>query len=312
MPLESATYINGLNSSNPAGSDDKSQGDDHIRLIKSALKATFPSLTGPVTATDANINDAVSKVVQGLVKLAQGSIAAPGISFAADATSGFSQAAAGQLDGSVGGQQFLHVGSDKAASFKGAVEVLGPFTTSQGECVPTGAALVWFSDVLPTGFLWCNGDQASRTTYANLFAKIGVQYGAGDGSTTFNLPNMQEVVPVGKSNMGGLAAPGRITHLTVNTLGAVVGEEQHTLSTAEMPTHGHATTVTDPGHAHTVSILVPSGTALTGEGASPISQQSVSTSTSTTGINVTVDSTGGGAAHNNVQPSIVVNWIIKT
>lgn len=56
MPLESATYINGLNASNPTGADTKAEGDDHIRLIKSAVKATFPNLTGAVTADQTELN----------------------------------------------------------------------------------------------------------------------------------------------------------------------------------------------------------------------------------------------------------------
>lgn len=57
MPLEVATYINGLDSANPAATDAKSQGDDHLRLIKSAVKNTFPNLTAPVTKTAAQINN---------------------------------------------------------------------------------------------------------------------------------------------------------------------------------------------------------------------------------------------------------------
>lgn len=56
MPLESATFIDGLVTTNPAGGDDKSQGDDHLRLIKSTIKNTFPSITGAVTLTQEQIN----------------------------------------------------------------------------------------------------------------------------------------------------------------------------------------------------------------------------------------------------------------
>lgn len=63
MPLESTSYISGLNSANPAATDLLSQGDDHIRLIKAVLKATFPNLTGPVTATQAQINAVVGALL---------------------------------------------------------------------------------------------------------------------------------------------------------------------------------------------------------------------------------------------------------
>lgn len=61
MALETATYIDGLDSSNPAGSDAISTADDHLRLIKSTIKATFPNITGAVTTTQAQINDVVNK-----------------------------------------------------------------------------------------------------------------------------------------------------------------------------------------------------------------------------------------------------------
>jgi hypothetical protein len=63
MPVEAATYIDGLNTSNPTGSDPKSQGDDHLRLIKGVLKATFPSLTGPITVNQGTINGMDARVV---------------------------------------------------------------------------------------------------------------------------------------------------------------------------------------------------------------------------------------------------------
>ena len=56
MALESTTYINGLVATNPAGTDARSQGDDHIRMVKSAVKATFPNITGAVTATHTELN----------------------------------------------------------------------------------------------------------------------------------------------------------------------------------------------------------------------------------------------------------------
>src|SRR5262245_30693705 len=95
-----------------------------------------------------------------------------------------------------------------------------------------------------------NGQAVSRTTFAALFAIFCITFGAGNGTTTFNLPNMQEVTLIGKSGMGGAASPGRITNLTVNAVGLVVGEERHTLSTPEIPAHNHPVFLNDPGHGH--------------------------------------------------------------
>ena len=66
MALESTTYINGLVATNPTGTDPKSQGDDHIRLVKSAIKNTFPGVTGEVTATHTELNytDGVTSNIQ--------------------------------------------------------------------------------------------------------------------------------------------------------------------------------------------------------------------------------------------------------
>lgn len=61
MPLETATYIHQLDSANPLGSDPIAAGDDHLRLIKAAIKATFPNITGPVNLTQADINDLLEK-----------------------------------------------------------------------------------------------------------------------------------------------------------------------------------------------------------------------------------------------------------
>jgi len=94
----------------------------------------------------------------------------------------------------------------------------------------------------PAGWLLCDGSAVSRTTYAALFAAIGVLHGVGDGSTTFNLPDCR-----GRATVGAGSGPG----LTARGIGAKGGEENHVLTTAEMPVHSHG--VTDPGHAHGVS-----------------------------------------------------------
>ena len=68
------------------------------------------------------------------------------------------------------------------------------------DLVNTGLIIPWSDSSIPSGFLECNGANVSRTTYADLFAVIGTTYGAGDGSSTFGLPDLQDNVPVGKSN----------------------------------------------------------------------------------------------------------------
>lgn len=130
--------------------------------------------------------------------------------------------------------------------------------------------------VIPEGFLLCDGAEYGRTEFPELFAAIGTIYGNGDGSTTFNVPNLQTRVPVGAGEGYGL--------------GAVGGEATHTLTVDEMPSHNHA--FNRAGRDSGTDWIGGSGTA-----------EIVS---STTGYK------GGSQPHNNMQPYTVVNYIIAT
>lgn len=182
---------------------------------------------------------------------------------------------------------------------------------------PVGAMMAYAGATAPSGWLFCYGQNISRTTYAALWTAIGSAHGAGDGSTTFTLPDLRGRVPAGKDNMGGTAA-GRLTTaesgINGNALGAVGGDESHVLAVDELPAHSHAAVVTDPGHAHAVSrrqegpLHDGGSTPYTGYYLTPAN---VATTPSATGITVANSPTGSGDAHPNVQPTIVVNWIIK-
>lgn len=164
--------------------------------------------------------------------------------------------------------------------------------------VPVGTVLQYAAATAPAGYLLCDGSAISRISYKNLFTIIGTTYGVGDGSTTFNLPNVQGKVIVGldaaQTEFDALAETG--------------GAKTHTLTVGEIPSHNHA--ITDPGHTHTY-LGVNSQNA--GPGADNVAENAPrpteTTSSSTTGI--TVNNTGGGGAHNNLQPYIVMNYIIK-
>lgn len=158
--------------------------------------------------------------------------------------------------------------------------------------VPTGGVVMYGGAAAPTGWLLCYGQAISRTTYADLFTAIGTSYGVGDGSTTFNVPDLRGRVPAGKDNMGGSAA-GRLTSTTMTpdgvTLGATGGAQTHQLTTAELASHSHSGSFT---------------TASTGSGGG--SGVTTITGSANTG------SAGSDQAHNNVQPSQIFNFIIKT
>jgi microcystin-dependent protein len=279
MGLETGTYVSDLNPAWPLGTDLESQGDDHIRLIKAVLKATFPGQNAPLTPS------------------------------------------------------FV---------------------------LPVGLGPLPFAGVnAPPLWLMCFGQAISRAVYSALYAAIGTAYGAGDGSTTFNVPDMRGRVPFGVDSMGGTAA-GRLTGsatggINASARGAAGGEQQHQVTWGEMPVHnhglgGHQHQAPDHyhdlgGHVHGVDYNQSFGGTGTGQtggsalrwvGAGPgggavcyPSQQgggwgnsggpsgsntswaSATMGTMWTGGPTTgSDNAGSGNAHNTVPPGVATNYII--
>lgn len=167
--------------------------------------------------------------------------------------------------------------------------------------LPSGALMPFAGSAAPSGFLLCAGQAVSRTTYAALFAAISTTFGAGDGSTTFTLPDLRGRAVFGVDNMNASAA-NRVTSggsgISGTTRGASGGAETVTLTAGQMPSHNHS--YNESGASN--------GTANNGYGGC---------GSSTFNFNAGVFSTstgaqGGGGAHNNMPPSIMLNYIIKT
>ncbi len=157
--------------------------------------------------------------------------------------------------------------------------------------MPTASIMPYAGSSAPTGYLLCDGAAISRSTYSTLFGLLATTYGSGDGSSTFNIPDLRGRVIAGQDDMGGSSA-NRLTNQTGGVNGDVLGDtggaETHTLSISEMPAHTHT--------------VPASGSRLRGDSTSEVASN----------IQGISGSTGGGGAHNNVQPTIILNYIIKT
>tara|TARA_R110002074_G_scaffold32143_2_gene89862 strand:+ start:76 stop:729 length:654 start_codon:yes stop_codon:yes gene_type:complete len=171
------------------------------------------------------------------------------------------------------------------------LETNGSGILSFGDVLPVGTVLPFAGSGAQTGWLYCNGQAANRTTYSVLFTAIGTTYGVGDGSSTFNLPDLRGRVPAGLDvDASGFANRITVTASDVSgtVLGSTGGSQTHILTAGELPTS--ATYQKETSHGG------QSGTAGSGLAQSPAQ-------TALTGAN--------NEAHLNLQPTIILNYIIR-
>lgn len=184
-----------------------------------------------------------------------------------------------------------------------------------GQGVPIGAVTDFAGTVAPENWILCYGQAISRTTYSSLFAVTGTAYGSGDGSTTFNVPDFRGRVGAGKDDMGGVSA-SRITGvsgLSGTTLGSGGGTQFVTLDISQIPNHNHGgSTAFDGAHGHTFQQQTLVGSNVN-TGPSVIASGGRSTeSVGGTGVHQhVIPAQGGSQGHPNVQPTIIMNKIIK-
>ncbi len=170
------------------------------------------------------------------------------------------------------------------------------------EGIPTATVVPWTSGSVPTGFLECNGAAVSRSTYSALYAIVGTTYGAGDGVNTFNLPDLQDEVVVGKSNNKAIGSTGGAN--TVAATGNIAGSTANaTLSSPQLASHSHNV----------------------GVGGSPSGGQAAQQVGSAGASNFATGNTGSGGGHSHnmsanfsgdatsvLQPYLTLIYIIKT
>lgn len=178
--------------------------------------------------------------------------------------------------------------------------------------LPVGSVIDYMGTFIPAGWVGCFGQAVSRTTYAGLFAVIGVSFGVGDGSTTFNVPDMAGRTTAGMFGQTAGRLTSAVSGINGDTLGAVGGSQSHTLTAGESAVLTYTSAVTDPGHTHNYQKANQNGsTAGTGASISELgSFTTTATTSATTGISVATSANAGGGAHRNVQPTMVVYKMI--
>lgn len=168
----------------------------------------------------------------------------------------------------------------------------------------TGEIRMYGGSSAPSGWLFCNGQEVSRATYSDLFDVIGETFGAGDGSSTFAVPDLRDRSPLGTNSMGSSDA-SRVDNYSTD-LGDSGGEDEHQLSESEMPSHNHG----GGNHDHTLNTESGSG-GFNGQLSQGTNNTLEETSSPVQNSGNIINTDGGDNPHNTMHPFLAVNFIIR-
>jgi microcystin-dependent protein len=328
MGLETATFISGLTPSWPTSSELKSQGDDHLRLIKQTLQNTFPAAAKPfyfpkVTASTATVNlvaadqntvvslDTTGGNVTVNLPSTLGAIdngwSCEILKSSFDANAAIVNPASGTIRSKSGDTATIRVGIVcEPARFI--------WNGTSWYCVKTGPMIgsteSYDGTNLPPGYLTTDGSAFSNTAFAELFANLG-------SSVLFDKRGRVEAgIDAGHARLS-------VTFWGAPTLGSAAGSDSNTQTTSQMPAHFHTADIFDPTHDHQIASAYgqsssgfSNGIISAGAGAGFSSGRTQSSSTgvrvtsATNGLGTTY-SNGGGQAMNNIQPTIIVRKMTR-
>jgi microcystin-dependent protein len=311
LPLETATFISDLATSNPAHTDGLSQADSHLRLIKSTIKATFPNFTAvALQSTQAQLDAAAAQSAGTAVStIPLGTAALPGLTPIGNPNTGLWSPAANQIAVTLNGVQALLMGGTALVT---TLSVQAPvYSGGSGQLVPIGAALIWHDDTLPAegGYCWANGQIIANANVVCpiLLARWNNKFG-GNGTTTMGVPDYRDAVPVGKSTMGGVAARGLQT-LTNTVIGSLIGAANVVLTTLNLPPYSPAGNII--GGTQLIP-TTPTAVSNTSGGSSVWASNPYGSSAFNTQPGFQGSPQGGASVPvNNVQPSTTCNYILR-
>jgi microcystin-dependent protein len=333
MSIEAAIFIADLQALNPPSTDPRSQGDDHLRLIKQVLQNSFPTLSSPsytpavaFFSTSGTIAKTLGDGIN-LITTASGPItltlptlvAADGfwqtkiMKYTADANPIFI-IPSGTANIYVGGLALTRI---RRCIPSATIHIFWDgtnFHASRATGLPIASLIDFYGTNLPAGYEWPNGQ--TLPSVATNYPELNARYGAGP------LPDLRGFAGITLDNLGGAAA-GRLPSgfIAQTTLGAIGGSDGIALTTGQMPVHFHTASISDPGHTHGVTGGTIAGNTsigyAAGATAGPANVLSISISAATTGVRVnsangldTTNSSGGGAIHSNLQPSVMLAKIM--